>query len=108
VELRLLASADLDSHILLTIVCWRAMDSSCRQSTAARFADQANNGGSTMSDNGMMATGAPDEWRDAGPKLPCASGDPEPDRSLADFVKQQPLTAALLAVGIGYLLGKVT
>jgi hypothetical protein len=27
---------------------------------------------------------------------------------LADFVKQQPFTAALIALVIGYLLGKVT
>jgi hypothetical protein len=33
---------------------------------------------------------------------------PEPMDQLADFVKQQPFTAALGALVIGYLLGKVT
>jgi hypothetical protein len=32
---------------------------------------------------------------------------PEPMDQLADFVKQQPFTAALGALVIGYLLGKV-
>jgi hypothetical protein len=70
-----------------------------------------------MSDDGTMAGGAPDERRDAAPKLPGASGDPVHSGSrstgsqtdlLADFVKQQPLTAAVVALVIGYLLGKVT
>jgi hypothetical protein len=70
-----------------------------------------------MSDDGTMATGTSDERRDGGGELPGASGDPVHSGSrstgsqtdlLADFVKQQPLTAAVLAVVIGYLLGKVT
>jgi ElaB/YqjD/DUF883 family membrane-anchored ribosome-binding protein len=70
-----------------------------------------------MSDDGTMATGASDETRDAGPKLYGASGEPLRPSSrstknqtdqLADFVKQQPFTAALVALVIGYLLGKVT
>ena len=52
-----------------------------------------------------------------GPNWYGASGEPlhSGSRSLAnqvdpleDFVKQQPFTAALLALVIGYLLGKVT
>jgi hypothetical protein len=70
-----------------------------------------------MSDDGTMATGAPNERRDAEAKLPGASGEavhsepvPNPSQTdlLADFVKQQPLTAALVALVIGYVLGKVT
>jgi hypothetical protein len=70
-----------------------------------------------MSDDGTMATGAPNETRDAGPKLYGASGEPlqsgvrsSPDQidPLAGFVKQRPFTSALLALVIGYLLGKIT
>ena len=70
-----------------------------------------------MSDDGAMATGAPQETRDPEPKLYSASGEPLRSDSratqnqtdqLADFVKQQPFTAALVALVIGYLLGKVT
>ena len=71
----------------------------------------------TMSDDGTMAPGAPGETREADPRLLNASGEPlrtgarrttnETDQ-LADFVKQQPFTAALVALVVGYLLGKVT
>ena len=72
-----------------------------------------------MSDDGTMA-GAPtaaNEARDAGSKLYDASGEllragaqPVQNQTdqLAGFVQQQPLTAALVALIIGYLLGKVT
>jgi hypothetical protein len=43
----------------------------------------------------------------AGEPLRSTSGSAASDQ-LADFVKQQPLTAALVALVIGYLLGKVT
>jgi hypothetical protein len=70
-----------------------------------------------MSDDGTMATGAPNEKRDAGPKLYGASGEPLHSGSrsfasqidpLAAFVEQRPFTSALLALVIGYLLGKIT
>jgi hypothetical protein len=70
-----------------------------------------------MSDDGTMAPGAPNETPDANPKLYNASGEPlrsragsasDPTDPLADFVKQQPFTAALAALVVGYLLGKVT
>jgi hypothetical protein len=85
--------------------------------TAATLLTTQNNAGFMMSDDGTMATGARNETRDAGPKLYGASGEPlhSGSRSLAnqvdpleDFVKQRPFTAALLALVIGYLLGKVT
>jgi hypothetical protein len=66
---------------------------------------------------GTIATGVPNERRDAEPKLPGASDEAVDSGSrssqhqtdlLADFVKQQPFTAALVALVIGYLLGKVT
>lgn len=67
-----------------------------------------------MSDGGSMASGAPG-MRDTDTKLYGASGEPLRSTSasaqsdqLADFVKQQPVTAALVALVIGYLLGKVT
>jgi hypothetical protein len=68
-----------------------------------------------MSDDGTMAPGAPNQMRDAETKLYNASGGPlrsgpgstQTDQ-LADFVKQQPFTAALVALVVGYLLGKVT
>jgi hypothetical protein len=70
-----------------------------------------------MSDDGAMATGVPRETRDPETELYGASGEPLcPDSrstrsqtdQFADFVKQQPYTTALLALAIGYLLGKVT
>jgi hypothetical protein len=70
-----------------------------------------------MSDDGTMATGAPNETRDAGPKLYGASGGqlhsgsqslPSQIDPLANFVKQRPFTSALLALVLGYLLGKIT
>jgi hypothetical protein len=70
-----------------------------------------------MSDDGTMATGAPNGSPDAEPKLYGASGEPlrsgsrspqDQTDQLADFVKQQPFTAALMALVVGYLLGKVT
>jgi hypothetical protein len=70
-----------------------------------------------MSEDETMATGAPNETRDAGPKLYDASGEPlhsvsrsSPDQidPLEGFVKQQPFTSALVALIIGYLLGKIT
>ncbi len=67
-----------------------------------------------MSDDGTMAPGAP-ETRNTDTRLYSASGEPLRSGSgstqtdqLADFVKQQPFTAALIALVIGYLLGKVT
>jgi ElaB/YqjD/DUF883 family membrane-anchored ribosome-binding protein len=84
---------------------------------AATFADRADNGGSAMSEDGTMATGASNEARNAEPKLSGASGEPVRSGSqltqnqtdqLADFVKQQPFTAALVALVIGYLLGKIS
>jgi hypothetical protein len=70
-----------------------------------------------MSDDGTMATRAPNETRDTGPKLYGASGEPlhavsrssaEENDPLAGFVKQRPFTSALVALVIGYLLGKIT
>jgi ElaB/YqjD/DUF883 family membrane-anchored ribosome-binding protein len=70
----------------------------------------------TMSDDGTMAPGAPGETREADPRLLDASGEPlrtgarpttNQTDQLADFVKQQPFTAALVALVVGYLLGKV-
>jgi hypothetical protein len=67
-----------------------------------------------MSDDGTIATG---ETRDTGPRLDGVPGEPLHSGSrathnqtdqLADFVKQQPFTAALVALVVGYLLGKVT
>lgn len=66
-----------------------------------------------MSDDGSTTSGA--EARETESRLYGASGEPlrstsvsaQPDQ-LADFVKQQPFTAALIALVIGYLLGKVT
>jgi hypothetical protein len=72
-----------------------------------------------MSDDGTMAStvNMPNE-REAEPKLYGASGEPlrtrsrsTPDQTtdqLAGFVQQQPFTAALVALVLGYLLGKVT
>jgi hypothetical protein len=67
-----------------------------------------------MSDDGSTASGAPGT-RDGDTKLYGASGEPLRSSSgttqtdqLADFVKQQPFTAALVALVVGYLLGKVT
>jgi hypothetical protein len=71
----------------------------------------SKNGGATMSDDGSKET------RDAEPKLYGTSGEPfrsDPQATqnqsdqLADFVKQQPFTAALVALVVGYLLSKVT
>jgi hypothetical protein len=70
-----------------------------------------------MSDDGTMAPGALNEARSPDPKLYSPSGEPLRSRpgsasdqadQLAEFVKQQPFTAALVALVIGYLLGKVT
>jgi hypothetical protein len=70
-----------------------------------------------MSDDGTMATGAPNATKDADLKSHSASGEPLRSGSrspqnqtdqLANFVQKQPLTAALVALVIGYLLGKVT
>jgi hypothetical protein len=67
-----------------------------------------------MSEDGSTVSGTR-ETRDAETKLYGASGEPLRSASgsvrtdqLADFVKQQPFTAALIALDIGYLLGKVT
>jgi hypothetical protein len=67
-----------------------------------------------MSDDGSTASGVPGT-RATDPKLYGVSGQPLGSTSgsmqtdqLADFVKQQPFTAALIALVIGYLLGKVT
>jgi ElaB/YqjD/DUF883 family membrane-anchored ribosome-binding protein len=66
---------------------------------------------------GTIGTGVPNERRATDPKLPGASDEAVDSSSrssqnqtdlLADFVKQQPFTAALVALVIGYLLGKVT
>ena len=66
-----------------------------------------------MSDDGSTASGA--QMRETDTELFGASGEPLRSTSgpaqsdqVADFVKQQPLTAALVALVIGYLLGKVT
>ncbi len=70
-----------------------------------------------MNDAGTAAAGAPNEAPNVNPKLYSASGEPLRPRSgsgsastdqLADFVKQQPFTAALVALVIGYMLGKIT
>jgi hypothetical protein len=70
-----------------------------------------------MSDDGTMATGASNEAQNAEPKLFGASGEPIRSDSkltgnqtdqLVEFVKQQPFTAALVALVVGYLLGKVS
>ncbi len=68
-----------------------------------------------MSDDGTMAPGAAGETRSGDTRLYSASGEALRSGSastqtdqLADFVKQQPFTAALVALVIGYLLGKVT
>ena len=64
-----------------------------------------------------MATGAPNETGSAEPKLYGASGEPLHSGSrprsdqvdpLAAFVKQRPFTSALVALVVGYLLGKIT
>ena len=69
-----------------------------------------------MSDEGTMAPGVSDEARNAEPKLHGASGESVRSGSkltqsqtdqLADFVKQQPFTAVLVALVVGYLLGKI-
>ena len=72
-----------------------------------------------MSDDGRTASaaGMSDE-RQAKPKLYGASGEPLRTRSLstsdqttdqlAAFVREQPFTAALVALVVGYLLGKIT
>ncbi len=67
-----------------------------------------------MSDDGSTASGAAG-MRDTDTKLYGATGEPLHSTSgsaqsdqLADFVKQQPFTSALVALVIGYLLGKVT
>jgi hypothetical protein len=67
-----------------------------------------------MSDDWSTAAGAPG-MRDTDTKLYGASGEPLRSTSgsaqsdqLAEFVKQQPFTAALVALVIGFLLGKVT
>jgi hypothetical protein len=70
-----------------------------------------------MSEDGTMAPGASNETRDAETRLYSPAGEPLRSGSgsasnqtdqLAEFVKQQPFTAALVALVIGYLLGKVT
>jgi hypothetical protein len=61
-----------------------------------------------MSDDGTLAPGAPNETPDTNPKLSRPGSASEPTDQLADFIKQQPLTAALAALVVGYLLGKVT
>jgi ElaB/YqjD/DUF883 family membrane-anchored ribosome-binding protein len=70
-----------------------------------------------MSDDGTTAPGASNDTRDAASKLYSAAGEPLRSASgsasnqtdqLAEFVKHQPYTAALVALVIGYLLGKVT
>jgi hypothetical protein len=72
-----------------------------------------------MSDGGTMASGmgVPNE-REAEPKLYDASGEPLRTGSrlvqnsttdpLAEFVQEQPFTAALVALVLGYFLGKIT
>jgi hypothetical protein len=66
-----------------------------------------------MSDDATMPPGAPNDARNADTRLYNASGEPLRSGSsqtdqLADSVKQQPFTAALVALVLGYLLGKVT
>lgn len=69
-----------------------------------------------MSDDGTVAPGVASATRDTGTGLYSASGDPLRSGSgtsiqtdqLAEFVKQQPFTAALVALVVGYMLGKVT
>jgi hypothetical protein len=69
-----------------------------------------------MSDDGTMATGAGGITGDTAPRLHETSGAQlRSDRpaasqadALAEFVKQQPVTVALAALIIGYLLGKIT
>lgn len=82
---------------------------------AATFADYMALGQSTMTDDGTVAAGAASDTRNADTKLYDASGEPLQSRGspgqadqLAEFVKQQPFTAALVALVVGYLLGKVT
>ena len=72
-----------------------------------------------MSNDGTMASdpSISNGVRDAGSKLYDASGEPlqtgsrpveKQSERLVDFVQGQPLTAALIALVVGYLLGKVT
>jgi hypothetical protein len=71
-----------------------------------------------MSDDGAMATGAPNETRNAAPKQLRGASDESlasGSRSsldqidpLATFVEQRPFTSALFALVVGYLLGKIT
>jgi hypothetical protein len=71
-----------------------------------------------MSDDGTIAStlGGATGGQTAGQQLYGASGEPlrgrRPEGSqtdqLAAFVQQQPVTAALAALVIGYFLGKIT
>ena len=70
-----------------------------------------------MSDNATMAPGASSDPGAAAAQLYNAAGEPLRTASqaassqtdqLVDFVKQRPVTAALTALVVGYLLGKIT
>lgn len=70
-----------------------------------------------MSDEAGSAAKMSSDVRNDGPRLHDATGerlrssgrqDQGQTDQLADFIQQQPLTAALVALVIGYLLGKMT
>lgn len=70
-----------------------------------------------MSDEAGSAPVTPNEAQDGATSLYNAAGErihssgrqvQKQTDQLAEFVQQQPLTAALVALVIGYLLGKVT
>ena len=72
--------------------------------------------GFMMSDDGSMASAGLENPPTGGGKLYNASGEPlrgggtvrEQRDQLAAFVHDQPVTAALAALVIGYFLGKIT
>jgi hypothetical protein len=74
-------------------------------------------GFSKMSDEAGSGANMPSDAQGGGARLYGATGerlrptgrqDQNQSDQLADFIQQQPLTAALVALVIGYLLGKMT
>jgi len=70
-----------------------------------------------MSETGTTASGTPNPAQEAGPKLYNAAGEPlrpgsRPTRGqtdwIADFIQQQPFTAVLAALVVGYFWGKIS